>query len=97
MNQRLIRLPQVKAMVGLGRSSIYDRIKKSAFPQQIKLGRSSGWVEAEVQVWISEQIQASRPEQVNALPNSRGPLPAYSRCLPRGSGGSPEMPPRPPD
>lgn len=73
MNQRLIRLPQVKAMVGLGRSSIYDRIKRGDFPQQIKLGRSSGWVEAEVQVWISEQIQASRREQVNALAHSPAP------------------------
>ncbi|MBK8384808.1 MAG: AlpA family transcriptional regulator [Candidatus Accumulibacter sp.] len=62
MNQRLIRLPQVKSMVGLGRSSIYDKIKKGDFPQQIKLGRSSGWVEAEIQTWISEQIEASRPE-----------------------------------
>ena len=49
-------------MVGLGRSSIYDKIKKGDFPKQIKLGRSSGWVEAEVQTWISEQIEASRPE-----------------------------------
>jgi prophage regulatory protein len=62
MNQRLIRLPQVKFMVGLGRSSIYDKIKKGDFPKQIKLGRSSGWVEAEIQTWISEQIEASRPE-----------------------------------
>lgn len=62
MSQRLIRLPQVKAMVGLGRSSIYDRIKKDKFPRPIKLGeRSSGWIEAEVQAWISEQIRASRP------------------------------------
>jgi prophage regulatory protein len=62
MNQRLIRLPQVKSMVGLGRSSIYDKIKKGDFPKQIKLGRSSGWVEAEIQTWISEQIEASRTE-----------------------------------
>ena len=62
MNQRLIRLPQVTSMVGLGRSSIYDKIKKGDFPKQIKLGRSSGWVEAEIQTWISEQIEASRPE-----------------------------------
>ncbi|WP_291994119.1 AlpA family transcriptional regulator [Candidatus Accumulibacter sp. ACC003] len=70
MNQRLIRLPQVKAMVGLGRSSIYDKIKRGEFPKQIKLGRSSGWVEAEVQTWISEQIRASRFGQVGPSPNS---------------------------
>ena len=73
MNQRLIRLPQVKAMVGLGRSSIYDRIKRGEFPKPIKVGRVSGWIEAEVQVWISERIQASRPEQVHFLSRTPGP------------------------
>jgi prophage regulatory protein len=71
MNQRLIRLPQVKSMVGLGRSSIYDKIKRGEFPKQIKLGRSSGWVEAEVQVWISEQIRASRPEPPRSVEYQR--------------------------
>ena len=71
MNQRLIRLPQVKAMVGLGRSSIYDRIKEGEFRQQVKLGRSSGWVEAEVQLWVSEQIRASRPSDVSESIRSR--------------------------
>jgi len=62
MNLRLIRLPQVKAMVGLGTTAIYDKIKKGEFPRQVKLGRLSGWVESEVQDWICRQITASRPE-----------------------------------
>lgn len=61
MSQRLIRLPEVRAMVGLGTTSIYDKIKKGEFPTQVKLGRLSGWVEAEVQEWISRQIGARRP------------------------------------
>lgn len=71
MSQRLIRLPQVKAMVGLGTTAIYDKIKKGEFPRQIKLGRLSGWVEAEVQAWISQQIEASRQEAVNSLPSAQ--------------------------
>lgn len=71
MSQRLIRLPQVKAMVGLGTTAIYDKIKKGEFPRQIKLGRLSGWVEAEVQAWISQQIEASRQETVNSLPSAQ--------------------------
>ncbi len=71
MSQRLIRLHQVKDLVGLGRSSIYDRIKKGEFPKPIKLGRLSGWVEAEVQAWISEQIHTSRAGPANALPYAR--------------------------
>ena len=64
MSQRLIRLPEVKALVGLGTTSIYDKIKKGEFPKQVKLGRLSGWIEAEVECWISQQIQASRPQAV---------------------------------
>jgi prophage regulatory protein len=64
MSQRLIRLPEVKALVGLGTTSIYDKIKKGEFPRQVKLGRLSGWVEAEVEGWISQQIQSSRPQAV---------------------------------
>ena len=61
MSQRLIRLPEVRALVGLRTTSIYDKIKKGEFPKQVKLGRLSGWVEAEVQEWISRQIGARRP------------------------------------
>ena len=61
MSQRLIRLPEVRALVGLGTTSIYDKIKKGEFPKQVKLGRLSGWVEAEVQEWISRQIGARLP------------------------------------
>ena len=64
MSQRLIRLPEVKALVGLGTTSIYDKVKKGEFPKQVKLGRLSGWIEAEVEGWISQQIQASRPQAV---------------------------------
>ncbi len=66
MNLRLIRLPQVKAMVGLGTTAIYDKIKKGEFPRQVKLVRLSGWVESEVQDWIYRQITASRPEALSA-------------------------------
>lgn len=57
MNERLIRLPQVQKMVGLGKTAIYGKIKDSAFPRQVKLGRISGWVESEIQDWIRQQMQ----------------------------------------
>lgn len=71
MSQRLIRLPEVKGMVGLGTTAIYDKIKKGEFPKQVKLGRLSGWVESEVQAWIGQQIQASRPPVANAFQHSQ--------------------------
>jgi len=72
MNEKFIRLPQVKEMVGLGTTAIYGKMKNGDFPKQIKLGRASGWVESEVQEWISQQIRASRPEQAaNSEPHAQ--------------------------
>ncbi len=58
--RRIIRLPEVSQLVGLGKTAIYDRIKEHTFPAPIKLGRASGWVEEEVQQWVDEQIEATR-------------------------------------
>lgn len=69
MDNKIIRLPQLKEMVGLGTTTIYDKMKRGDFPKQIKLGRISGWLESEVQTWISKQIMASRPESVDQSPH----------------------------
>ena len=55
---RILRLPDVKQMVGLSRSAIYRRIAQGDFPQAISLGghKAVGWHEASIQEWI-----ASRP------------------------------------
>ena len=58
--QRIIRLPDVRQLVGLSRSSIYARIQAGTFPSPIKMGHSSGWIESEVQAWIDQQIAATR-------------------------------------
>lgn len=50
---RILRLPDVMAAVGLKKSAIYKLIKAKAFPAQVKLGKhASGWKESEVQAWI---------------------------------------------
>ncbi|MGK2829194.1 helix-turn-helix transcriptional regulator [Ralstonia pseudosolanacearum] len=58
--RRIIRMPEVVQMVGLGKTAIYGRIKDHTFPAPIKLGRASGWVESEVQQWVDDQIAANR-------------------------------------
>lgn len=57
MDTKIIRLPQVREMVGFGTTTIYDRMKKGEFPKQIKLGRMSGWLESEIKAWIEEQAR----------------------------------------
>lgn len=58
-----LRLSHVKALVPLGRSSIYAGMKNGTFPKSIKLGeRAVGWIESEVNDWLSSRIKASRLE-----------------------------------
>ena len=59
---RILRLKQVAAIVGIGRSSIYRKVQEGTFPSPIKLGsaRASGWISAEVYNWIDEQIRRCR-------------------------------------
>lgn len=58
----ILRRPQVQAKTGLSRSTLYDRIKAGCFPRPIKLGgaRSVGWLQSDIDDWITSQINASR-------------------------------------
>ena len=57
----ILRLPAVKARTGLSRSSIYLRVSQGRFPRPISLGeRAIGWVEAEIDHWVEQQIERSR-------------------------------------
>ena len=59
LKHKLLRLPEVKAITGLSKSSIYARIAEGTFPKQISLGpRLVVWVESDIQNWIGLQIQA---------------------------------------
>lgn len=61
MQATILRLPAVKARTGLSRSTIYLRISEGKFPRPISLGsRAVGWIEAEVNGWLNQQIAASR-------------------------------------
>lgn len=57
----ILRLPAVKSRTGLSRSTIYLRVSEGTFPKPVSLGgRAVGWVEAEIQLWLEQQIDASR-------------------------------------
>jgi len=65
MGQHILRLPTVKAITGLSRSTIYLRMSEGTFPEKISLGsRAVGWLETEVQDWLDERISVSRKEDV---------------------------------
>lgn len=61
MTHTILRLPAVKARTGLSRSTIYLRIAEGSFPKPVSLGgRAVGWIEAEVNDWLKQQIEVSR-------------------------------------
>jgi len=54
----LLRLPAVIKRVGLGKTTIYERIRRDEFPKPVSLGRRArAWRASEIEKWI-----AARPE-----------------------------------
>lgn len=63
MTNAILRLPQVKARVGLSRSTIYLAISEGTFPRPIRIGtRAVGWLEYDLEEWLRKQVQLSRKE-----------------------------------
>lgn len=64
-NPRILRLKQLSERIGLGRSTIYDRMDvqspryDATFPKPIKLGASAiGWIDSEITTWIEQRMTA---------------------------------------
>lgn len=50
--KRFLRLPTVIGLVGIGRTTIYQRIKDGTFPQPVQLGpRCVAWEESAIAKW----------------------------------------------
>lgn len=55
------RLPQLKARLNVSGSSIWAWVKAGKFPKPIKLSENcTAWDAADVELWASERIAASR-------------------------------------
>jgi prophage regulatory protein len=63
-----LRLPDVKSVTGLSKSSLYALIRSNSFPAPVQLGpRTVGWVRSEVQQWAAERIEDRRALQATAV------------------------------
>lgn len=61
MAYKILRLPRVMDRVGFSRSTIYDFVSKGGFPQPVKIGaRAVGWLDSEVDAWISERLEETK-------------------------------------
>ena len=66
----ILRRKQVEARTGLSRSTIYAKLRRNikrpgdydpTFPKPVSVGaKAVGWIESEVQAWLTAQIQKSR-------------------------------------
>ena len=58
---RFLRVSEVQARTGLGRSTIYRWSAEGRFPRPVRLsGRAVRWVEAEVDEWVRKRLEKSR-------------------------------------
>ena len=59
MIKKIYRLPEVIALTGLSRSSIYARVSSNEFPKPIKIGRRAvGWSEQSLIAWQAQVMGA---------------------------------------
>lgn len=61
--KRILRIKQLSTIIGLARSTIYDRLNPNSprhdpsFPKPIRLGMTSvGWLQSEVDQWIQSKV-----------------------------------------
>jgi prophage regulatory protein len=58
--RRFLRLPDVKLIVGYGRTAIYQKIKSGEFPKPYPLGaRAVAWLAEDIEAWIESRIKAA--------------------------------------
>jgi prophage regulatory protein len=54
--EKIIRLPEVEALVGLKKSAIYKMINADEFPKPFSISKGAkGWLESSVQGWIRKR------------------------------------------
>lgn len=53
---RLLRLREVLYRTGMSRSRVYAHMAEGQFPRPVKLGRTSTWLESEIEAWIAAKI-----------------------------------------
>lgn len=74
-----LRLPEVKAVTGLSKTSVYTLIRDQNFPAPVRLGpRAVAWVRSEVNQWAAERVLSSRTAGYEAAPKPSGSVRGHS-------------------
>jgi len=75
MSQNIIRRKKLETKIGFARSTIYAKLSPHSsqydptFPKPIHLGngRAIGWLENEVEAWLTQQVESSRIRSINKV------------------------------
>lgn len=60
LNDKMVDMKFITEFTGLTDKWFYKLISEDQFPKPIKLGRSSRWMQSEIEKWIVERIEQSR-------------------------------------
>ena len=64
VQDRILRLPDVMAITGLSRASVYRMVGEGRLPQSVPLGkRSVGWLASEINAWLQSLKAEAREVQ----------------------------------
>ena len=69
MQDYFVTMSFITAYTGLTDKWFYKLIQDGSFPKPIKFGRSSRWLKSEVEAWVQERIQSSRPAAFGQVPS----------------------------
>lgn len=57
---RMLRMPEVRTITGLGKTTIYRMIQRGEFPKPVQLGgRAVGWRKSGICEWIDTRPEAA--------------------------------------
>ncbi|PAA96786.1 helix-turn-helix transcriptional regulator [Serratia fonticola] len=62
LDDKMVDMSFITEFTGLTDKWFYKLIKDGAFPKPIKLGRSSRWMQSEVEAWVQQRIIQSRQQ-----------------------------------
>ena len=60
LNDQFVDMKFITRLTGLTDKWFYKLIQDGVFPKPIKLGRSSRWLQSEVEAWLQHRIAESR-------------------------------------
>ncbi|CNI09159.1 TPA: helix-turn-helix transcriptional regulator [Yersinia enterocolitica] len=60
LSDKFVDMAFITQLTGLTDKWFYKLISEGKFPKPIKFGRSSRWLDSEVEAWMQQRIAASR-------------------------------------